>query len=118
MYGPTLRERPDDALRYMVAYLRGARDYCDAFPHGRNRDEVVAAVAAAAGVSADTVLRDMIQVGLDPNGELNLESIKSDLDWMNEARALPAPVPLEAVIDNSYREAALAALQGPRPANV
>jgi NitT/TauT family transport system substrate-binding protein len=107
MYGPTLRERPQDAMRFMVAYLRGVRDYCDAFQYGRNRDAVLAGVSSVAGLSPDVVARDMVELRLDPDGDLNLESIKADVDWMNEAGALPNPVPLDGVVDNSYREAAL-----------
>jgi hypothetical protein len=42
LYGPGLLERDrESGQRLMRAYLRGARDYEDAFGKGNSRDEIV-----------------------------------------------------------------------------
>ena len=42
LYGPQfVRDNPDAARRWMVAYLRGVRDYDNAIFKGLDKDEVV-----------------------------------------------------------------------------
>ncbi len=110
IYGPTLREDQDRALRYMVAYLQGARDYYRAFHERRGVDDVIDALAAESGLRAEAVASDVIPLALDPDGYLNMESLKEDLDWMHEAGVIPPTVTVERVVDFSYLEAALAVL--------
>jgi NitT/TauT family transport system substrate-binding protein len=107
MFGPTLRlDRRDLTVSYLTAYLRGARDYYDAFEHGKDRDSIIQILAEQAGVSAESVAKAS-PLGFDPDGYLNVEGIAADLAWMKEAGSLPQTVPLEGVVDQSYLEAAL-----------
>lgn len=100
-------ERPEQAKKYMLAYLKGVRDYYGAFEEGVGRDAVLEALANQTGYTRDALATDMTPMGLDPNGYLNTESLANDLTWLEQQKVLPTPIPLEGVVDHSYLEAAL-----------
>jgi NitT/TauT family transport system substrate-binding protein len=107
MFGPTLRQdRPALTVPYMTAYLRGARDYYNAFNRGVGRDTVIQTLAEQAGASREAVEKAS-PLGFDPNGHLNVDGLAADVAFMKEAGSLPASLPFESVVDQSYLEAAL-----------
>lgn len=103
-------ERPDDARRYVHAYLRGSRVYYDAFDEGFGKDAVVSVLAQQTGYSSDAIGRDMVPAGVDPNGHVNADSIRYDLEWLKEQKLVTKPVTVEQIVDHSYVDAALADL--------
>ena len=60
-------ERPDEAERYVMAYLQGARDYYRAFEENVNRDGVIGGLAA--------VTKDVIPYGLVWGNHAHLEGL-------------------------------------------
>ncbi len=107
-------EQPDDARRYVLAYLQGARDHYAAFEQGQNRDAVVEVLAAQTGYDADAIANQMVPTGVEPNGQLNLEGMAADLQWLQEQRLISSDITLDNVVDLGYLEHALAEL-GPYP---
>ncbi len=110
-------QRPDEAWRYVTAYLRAARDYYNAFELGVDRERTVDVLAKQAGASRDLVANAMTPLGINPDGYINVEGVAADLAWYQGEALLPQPIPIEQVIDYRFLEAALAEL-GPykRPA--
>ena len=41
VFSPAMAQREDVGNRFVLAYLRGVRDYVDAFKKGRNREALV-----------------------------------------------------------------------------
>ncbi len=107
-------EQPDDARRYVLAYLQGARDYYGAFEQGVNRDAVVGVLAGQTGYEPNAIANEMVPTGVEPNGRLNLDGIAADLDWLQEQRLVSPTITIEKIVDPSYLEQALAEL-GPYP---
>src|SRR5207249_4277365 len=103
-------ERPDEAERYVMAYLQGARDYYRAFEENVNRDGVIGGLAEQSGYTPDAVARDMMPEGLNPDGYLNVDDIAADLRWFETEGLLPQPIPIERVVEYRFLEAALAEL--------
>jgi NitT/TauT family transport system substrate-binding protein len=112
MYGPAfVTERQDVARRFMIAYLRGVRDYNDAFgPKRQGRDEVVQILTKHTTVKDPKDYEQMRPAGLDPDGKVNLDSIRQDLDYYERTGLVPTPVDLAKVIDMSFQEYALQVL--------
>lgn len=115
-YSPAfIREQPDAARRFLVAYLRGARDYNDAFHYGRDRQAVVQVLAEFTPIK-DLALYDlMTPSGINPNGDINWESLQFDQEWYLARGYLRERVELTQVVDPRYREAALQRLGPYRP---
>lgn len=104
---PFWSERRDEACRYLVAYLRGVRDYYDAFVRNIGRDAVVDVLTAESGEVRE-VVAGMPPVALNPDGYVNAESIRETLAWYAELGVLPQPIPTARIVDHSLLEEALA----------
>jgi NitT/TauT family transport system substrate-binding protein len=112
MYGPAfMTERQDVARRWMIAYLRGVRDYNDAFgPKRQGRDEVVQILIKHTAIKDPHDYEQMRPAGLDPDGRLELASIQQDLDYYERSGLVPTHIDLSRVIDTSFQEYALQTL--------
>lgn len=109
MYGPNfIRDQPEVARRWMIAYIRGVRDYNDAFgPKRQGRDAVIGILAKHTVVKEPRDYEQMRPAGLDPDGKLELSSVANDLAYYQRSGQVTQPVELRGVIDTSYQEYAV-----------
>ncbi|HLI25509.1 MAG TPA: ABC transporter substrate-binding protein [Chloroflexota bacterium] len=115
-YSPAfVREQPDAARRFLVAYLRGARDYADAFRYGHGR-QAVSEVLAEYTTIKDVALYDlMTPSGISPDGDINRDSMQFDQEWYIAHGYLRERAALDQLVDQRFREAALQRLGPYRP---
>jgi NitT/TauT family transport system substrate-binding protein len=107
-YSPQfIRDHADAGPRFLAAYLRGARDYVDAFKQGRDKAGVIQVLAEYTPIKDTSLYERMVPSGMDPDGGLNLQSMEYDQDWYIERGHLREKIELSRVVDLSYREAAL-----------
>jgi hypothetical protein len=57
-----INERQEVGRRFLVAYLRGVRDYDDAFNHGKDQDAIVAILTKHTNIKDPAVFQKMRQV--------------------------------------------------------
>jgi NitT/TauT family transport system substrate-binding protein len=107
-----IRAKPEAARRFMVAYLRGIRDFNDAFfrQPPRGRAEVIAALVNHTGVRDPQVYETMTMPGLSPDGGINLASIADAQQWWHEQGQVREPVDVAQLWDGSYLDHARARL--------
>ncbi len=101
-----ITERPDVAQGWMNAYVRGLRDYNDAFFHGHNYDETVELLTKWTKVKEVELYSQMVPVGLKPDGSLFTDALAADAQWLTEHGYVKAPVDMSLVIDESFVEKA------------
>ena len=106
---PFWSDRPDDARRYLAAHLQGVREYHNAFVHGAGREGVIDALARQSGEKRETVAKLTPGV-FNPDGYINVPSVKEELGWYEGERLLPHPVPIDRVVNHELLDGALAAL--------
>jgi NitT/TauT family transport system substrate-binding protein len=110
MYSEQFANQTDPAVRWMTAYVKGLREYNDAFVNGTGREEVVR-VLEKVGVVTDRALLDKMGLtGLNPNGYVNRQSLQEMHDFFVRKGSITQPVPLDALLDDSFVTAALAKL--------
>ena len=63
------------AVRTMMAYLCGARDYTDAFFKDIGRDQVVQELIQATSIKDPSLYDQMSYATVDPNGKVNLANL-------------------------------------------
>lgn len=95
---------------FMRAYLRGVRDYNDAFVRGKGVADVRAALVKAGVVDDPAVLDDVNVVGLNPDGHVITESIQTDIDFYQEHGYLEQKTTAADIVDNSFAGRAVKAL--------
>lgn len=109
--GDFIKNKPQVAKKFMVAYLKGARFYNDALKDGkfagRNADEVIAILAQDSNVKDPALYRRMTPNGIDPDGKMNLVSLKKDFQFYKDQGYLEGAVTVEQVVDSSFVDMAL-----------
>jgi NitT/TauT family transport system substrate-binding protein len=95
----------------MKAYIRAVRDFNGAVVNGRltgpGADEMVKILAKYSVIKDENTLRTMIVHGTDPDGKLNVDSLKKDLAFFKETGDVTGKVTVDQVVDTSFAEAAV-----------
>ena len=99
--------RADVARRFMVAYLKGVRDYNDAFVKNRDREAIVAILTRNTTVKTAALYDRMVMPGLDPDGGVNVAGMTEDMNWFLAKGYLKQPVDVAKAVDPSFAEAAV-----------
>ncbi len=107
MYSPKFAaEKVDVARRFMLAYVKGLRDYNDAFVkhNAAKRDEIIDILINATTVKSRPLYDKIVMPGLDPNGRVNTASLEeSQAFWLSRGIQLQK-VDLSTVIDNQFTD--------------
>jgi len=99
-------KNPDVARRLMLALARGSRDYCQAYHHGPNRNEVLD-VLVKNRIGADRALLDRMDwQARNPDGRFNLASLADLQGFFRREGIIDKTVPVERLVDPRYAEAA------------
>ncbi|HXP94606.1 MAG TPA: ABC transporter substrate-binding protein [Candidatus Binatia bacterium] len=105
-----ISSRRDLIVRYLRGYLRGVRFYEDSLAGGRiagqNADEVVNVIATHTGLN-ETLIRRTTPVSIDPNGRLNVASMRDDLVFYKDQGYVKGDITSEAVVDTTLSPEAL-----------
>lgn len=109
-YSESFAQQPDLGRRFLVAYLRGVRDYNDAFLRNRQRDEIVALIARHATVKDPELYKRMWPPKLHPDGLINLDSLRDEYQWYADRGYIRNPLDPLSIVDDSFRQAAVAEL--------
>lgn len=115
MYGEDFIQRDEDlAQRFMNAYVRGARFYNDAIADGTltgpNAERVIEILLEYTAVEDEDVYIRSGPAGLHPDGAVNVDGLRSDLDFWTELGLIQGDVDLSEVVDTSFAERAVDAL--------
>jgi len=99
------KQNPQIAHKVFVALARGARDYCQAYHGGPNRDYVINLM-----VEKKIGVRDTLEKrpwgARDPNGRINRASILDIQDWFYNEGLVKQKFPIERLIDSSFADEA------------
>jgi len=113
------RRRPDDARKFMRAYIRAVRFYNGALRGGRldgpNADQVIAILSAATPVKSREIYKLITPTGMNPDGRVNTASLAYDLAFYAEQGLVKGALNLEDAVDGSFVDAALRDLGPYRP---
>jgi NitT/TauT family transport system substrate-binding protein len=97
--------RNPDALRaYYTAYLRGVRDYCNAYHGAPIKEEIIAALIKHGSERRPELLHKYPWPARSPNGRVNMASMLDMQDWYVANRLATAKAPPEKLMDLSYAQ--------------
>ena len=112
--GAFIKSKPDAARRFMRAYVRAIRDYNDALTGGKlagpGADAVIAILTEYTNLKEPDIYRAITPHGTDPDGRLNIASLKTDLQFYKDEGTVTGPVTVEDVVDTSFADAAVKSL--------
>ena len=119
--GEFIKNRPEIAKKFMVAYLQAVRFYNDGLVDGRfkgpNAKEVVDILIADTPLKDRSVYDDVIANWCNPDGRVNEGSLRKDLAFFRTRKDfdLSPKASVEASIDNSFVDYALSVLGPYKP---
>ncbi|MFJ7934081.1 ABC transporter substrate-binding protein [Sporosarcina sp. NPDC096371] len=102
-----MNEEQDISLRFMAAYLKGVRDYNDAFIKDIGKDEVVEIMTKHTALKDPALWEKVNVTGLDPDGKMYIDDIKKQYDAYKANGAIRGDVDLSKAIDTSMTEKAV-----------
>jgi NitT/TauT family transport system substrate-binding protein len=115
MYSPKMIGQTDVARRFMIAYLRGVRDYNDAYgPRKQGLDDIVRVLVANTALQDAELYKRIRPPALNPNGQLIVESMQYDMDYYVRSGDSPKAVEIATLVDSSFADYAVQQL-GPYP---
>jgi NitT/TauT family transport system substrate-binding protein len=109
LYSEDFAKKTDLGTRFMAAYLKGVRDFNDAFvkKNAAKRDEVIDILAEYTTIKDKALYDKVVMPGLDPNGKVNVDSLKADQDYYIATKLQERPADIDKMVDMSFAEAAV-----------
>lgn len=118
--GHFIQTKPAAANAFMRAYLRGLRDYNDAITDGHLRgakgEAIISILTETSLIRDGEIYRSIPAVNIDPDGRLNVGSLREDMEIFRKDGLSEGEVDLSRLVDTSFTEAAVKALGPYRPA--
>jgi NitT/TauT family transport system substrate-binding protein len=109
--GRFAQAHPQALTGFLKALLRGVRDFNEALVDGRYagpKGDAVAAILAEYGPFKDPAIYKSFNTSYsDPDGKLNIESLRDDLAYFRKAGLIQGDVTIEKALDLSFLEAAV-----------
>jgi len=105
-----ISSRRDLIVRYLRGYLKGVRYYEDGLAGGRiagqNSEEIINIIATHTGLN-ESLIRRTVPVSIEPNGHLNVASMRADLAFYKDQGYVKGEITPEQVIDTTLAVEAL-----------
>lgn len=107
LFSEKFAQQRDVAVRFMNAYLQGARYFNDAFDKkdATKRADAVAILAKATNIDA-ALFEKMVMPGLDPDGKVNVQSLNATQQYFVTKGSQTKAIDMTKVVDLSFAEEA------------
>lgn len=102
-----MNEEKDVSLRFMAAYLKGVRDYNDAFVKGEGKAEIIDIMTQHTSLKDPALWEKVFVTGLDPDGKMFLDDVKKQYDAYKANGAIDGDVDFDKAVDTSITEKAV-----------
>jgi NitT/TauT family transport system substrate-binding protein len=96
--------QPDQLRRFLVAYLRGVRDYLDAFGKNEGRADVVRILTEQTSVKDPAAYDRMNMAGLNADGQISRTSLQRDLDYFRQQGYYTGSLGVDDLVDTTHVE--------------
>jgi NitT/TauT family transport system substrate-binding protein len=114
IYSGAFMKSRANAVKFMRAYLKGTRFFNDALKDGklagRTSPEVIAILAEGTVLKDPELLKKITPNGVDPNGKVNVASMRRDIALYRQLGTIESPVTAEQTWDPSFAADAVKSL--------
>lgn len=101
-----IKSNPDLVQRYMTAWLRGARDYCNAYHGGPERQEVIDELVSSKTEPRRELLEKYPWPARSPEGKINVASMLDINSWYVANKLSAQTFPADRLVNATFIEAA------------
>ncbi|HZU06772.1 MAG TPA: ABC transporter substrate-binding protein [Chloroflexota bacterium] len=110
LYSETFARNTQAARNYMVGYLRGVRDYWDAYDGRRDFQIVIDVLQKYTQLKDEALLRKIPPTGQNPAGYLDPAKLAAYQDWFAERGLITRKIDIAQALDCSFLDYANAVL--------
>jgi NitT/TauT family transport system substrate-binding protein len=100
--------------KFMNAYIRALRDYNDALKDGKlagpGAEEIITIFTSSTSLKDADLVRNMVPFAVNPNGHINLETLKNDHAFFKQRGLVGTKISVEQLVDNSFADEAVRVL--------
>src|SRR5262245_10813619 len=108
LFSEMFAKRREPAVRFLKAYILGARFYNDAFVKNQTAKRAEAIEILAKATNIDPALFDMmVMPGINPSGRVNLDSLREIQNWFVAKGSQQKFIELSKAVDLSLSEEAV-----------
>ncbi len=97
-----VKANPDLVQRYMTAWLRGAREYCQAYHGGSNRQEIIDELVNTKTAPSRELLEKFPWPARSPDGKINTVSMLDINAWYVTNKMSAQKFPAERVVSSTF----------------
>jgi len=101
-----IRKHPAKAQGFVTAYVKGVRDYDRAMNKNIDRPGMIRILKKYIHVKNAKVFSKVVPVGLNPDGLVNMDSLRADAQWFYDKGYIRELPNLDKIVDMSYAEKA------------
>jgi NitT/TauT family transport system substrate-binding protein len=101
-----IKSNPDLVQRYMTAWLRGARDYCNAYHGGPERQEVIDELVSSKTEPRRELLEKYPWPARSPEGKINVASMLDINSWYVANKLSAQTFPADRLVNATFIQAA------------
>lgn len=102
-----VKANQDLVRRYMTAWLRGAREYCQAYHGAANRQEIIDELVNTKTAPNRDLLEKYPWPARSPDGKINTASMADINKWYVTNKMTSTEFPMSRLIDSSYIDSAI-----------
>jgi NitT/TauT family transport system substrate-binding protein len=96
------KQNPELVRNYILAYMRGARDYCQGYHGGAIRQELIDLLVRSGTERRPEMLQKYPWPARSANGRLSLDSMLDMQAWFIKAGLVQQQLPAEKLVNYSY----------------
>ncbi|MFL6930777.1 MAG: ABC transporter substrate-binding protein [Xanthobacteraceae bacterium] len=112
-----VKKNPELVRNYFSAWLRGVRDYCQAYHGGSTREAVIKALVDSGTERRPELLHKYPWPARSPDGRVNVASMLDIQAWYVKNKLANTQLPAERLVDTSFADFARAKLGAFVPEN-
>ena len=99
-----IKQNPALAKQFFLALVKGGREFCQAYHHGPNRQEVVDILFKYKVAASADQLDHMAWQARNPNGRFNVASLMDLQDFFFKEGMIKQKFPPERLVDSAYAD--------------
>lgn len=110
-YSPSFAEKnPAEAKKFMIAYLRGVRDYNKALTDKAAKEKMITDLKKHIKIDDDRVWNNMVPIGLSNDGSVNIPALMEDIKWYHTKKYVEKSLTADEIVDMRFAKEAAAEL--------